>query len=32
MLHTKHLRPFLAVVRHGNLTRASEELRRAQSA
>ncbi|RZS85538.1 LysR substrate-binding domain-containing protein [Pigmentiphaga kullae] len=32
MLHTKHLRPFLAVVRHGNLARASEELRRAQSA
>jgi LysR family transcriptional regulator of gallate degradation len=32
MLHTKHLRPFLAVARHGNLTRASEELRRAQSA
>ncbi len=32
MLPTKHLRPFLAVARHGNLTRASEALRRAQSA
>ncbi len=31
-LHTKHLRPFLAVVRQGNLSRASEELLRAQSA
>jgi len=32
MLHVKHLKPFMAVVRHGNLSRASEELRRAQSA
>src|SRR5690606_38709951 len=32
VVHTKHLRPFLAVVRQGNITRASEELRRVQSA
>jgi len=31
-LHTKHLRPFLAVVRGGSLARAAEELCRAQSA
>jgi LysR family transcriptional regulator of gallate degradation len=32
MLHIKHLRPFLAVARLGNVSRASEELRRAPSA
>src|SRR3569623_2952011 len=32
VLHTKHLRPFLMVVRHGSIARAGEELRRAQSA